>query len=189
MRATVLLSWLVALLVALPGATDRADAAGPWRAVIVDAETGKPVDGVVVLAYWMKYTGGPGGWGAAYYAADETVTGVDGHFEIPARITFTWVPFFTQIRGPEFKIFKPGYGRWDIRAPEQPAGRQRKPPSDLLAQDGAVIALPPLKTREERLTFTINSSPWPPSDVPFADAPRLYEALRRERAYLGLDGR
>jgi len=178
-----------ALLMVLFGPADCAEAAGPWRAVIVDAETGQPVEGVVVLAYWMKYTGSPGGWGATYYAADETVTGSDGRFEIPARITFTWVPFFTQIRGPEFKIFKPGYGRWDIRKPEQPVDGQRKLPAELLAQDGAVIALPPLKTREARLEFYRHFGRTPPIDIPEDRTRRFYQADDLERTYLGFPTR
>ena len=39
-----------------------AEAAGPWNARVVDAETGQPLEGVVVLAYWIKYTSSWGGW-------------------------------------------------------------------------------------------------------------------------------
>src|SRR3990170_3762971 len=52
------------------------EAAGPWKAQIVDAETGRPLEGVVVLAVWIRYTASVGGWaGAKYYASEEVVTG------------------------------------------------------------------------------------------------------------------
>ena len=43
------------------GLSGQANVAGPWKAQIVDAETGKPVEGVVVLAVWYRRYTSPGG--------------------------------------------------------------------------------------------------------------------------------
>ncbi len=44
--------WLAALLwLALP---TLAQAAGPWRAQVVDAETGQPLEGVAVIGVWQR---------------------------------------------------------------------------------------------------------------------------------------
>ena len=73
--------WAVALLVVLTlsclGVTERATAAGPWKGQIVDKETGKPLEGVVVLATWYKAYSTHGGWGGAGYHDSEE--GRDGH--------------------------------------------------------------------------------------------------------------
>jgi len=64
------LMWLgvgVAVLVAFAGPGGAA-AAGPWRATIVDAETGKPLEGVVVVAAFAKYTKGLAGLAGAWVA-------------------------------------------------------------------------------------------------------------------------
>ncbi|TAK10128.1 hypothetical protein EPO44_00410 [bacterium] len=164
------------------------DATGPWKAHVVDAETGKPLEGVVVLAYWIKYTSTAAGLaGPEFYDAEEVVTGPDGRFVIQGRWTFTLLPW-THIRGPELVIFKPGYGQWRFQG-------SKDWPDDAYEQDtrtkkaweqfrgeGVVIELPLLKTREERLEF-YRSVTW--SLVPQERTKRLREALDEERVYLG----
>lgn len=167
-----------------------AEAAGPWKAQVVDAETGQPLEGVVVLAVWYKRYTSPGGWaGGGYYASEEVGTGPDGRFVIQARATWTLSPF-SIIEGPEFMIFKPGYGQW--RFPGSQNWPQDLYQRDVLVKqawqqftgEGAVIELPPLKTREERLKF-LSHIYWPP-DAPMEKTRRIREAEESERAYLGL---
>lgn len=165
-------------------------AAGPWTAQVVDAETGKPLEGVVVLAYWLKYTSTAAGLaGAEFYDAEEVVTGLDGHFVIQARWTFTLLPW-THIRGPELVIFKPGYGQWSFQgyqdwpkdAYEHSARVQKA--WEQFTGEGVVIELPPLKTPDERLRFLSRVSYAPV--VPPEYTKRLDEANDKERKYLGL---
>lgn len=160
------------------------EAAGPLKAQVLDAETGQPLEGVVVLAYWLKMTRGPGGASPSFYDAEEVVTGPDGRFTIPSRSTLTLNPF-TYIDGPEFTIFKPGYGRWGIRGwkGERPKEWQDLTVGEILTREGIVIELPPLKTREERLKF-YHSLDWS-GLVPPERTQRLREAEDAERAYLG----
>lgn len=167
-----------------------AEAAGPWKGQIVDAETGQPLEGVVVLAMWYKRHTSPGGWaGGGYYASEEVVTGVEGRFVIQERATWTFNPF-SSIKGPEIMIFKPGYGLWRFQGSEAwpkdayEQGVRAKEAWKQFEGDGAVIALPPLKTREERLKF-LSHIYWPP-DAPMEKTRRIREAEESERAYLGL---
>ena len=167
-----------------------AEAAGPWNARVVDAETGQPLEGVVVLVYWIKYTSSWGGWaGGEFHDSEEVVTGTDGRFVIQARSTWTLLPW-KKISGPEFVIFKPGYGQWRFQGyeawrklslAEQDA--QLETTWKQFTGDGVVIELPPLKTREERVKFYHTLS-WAP-DVPAGRTRRLREAEDVERAYLG----
>lgn len=166
---------IVILLWAGAVSARSAEAAGPWKAQIVDAETGKPLEGVVVLAYWIRYTASPAGWaGGTFYDAEEVVTGPDGRFVIQARATWTLL-FWTKISGPEFVIFKPGYGR--LRFREAEAWKKFEKGEE------AVIEMSPLKTREERLKFYHTLS-WS-ALVPSERTKRLREAEDMERVYLG----
>jgi hypothetical protein len=165
-----------------------AHAAGPWRATIVDAETGQPLEGVVVLAEFIKYTSGWAGDSAAeYYGSDEVMTGPDGRFEIPARTLWNPIRWRTRVNA-EFRIFKPGYGRARARHSDMPPKVRDMDETwfKWLQHDGVVIELPPLKTFNERLTF-YHTSDFPSARYAPADREsRLREAINRERRYLGL---
>ena len=165
-------------------------AAGPWKAQVVDAETGQPLEGVVVLMYWIKYTGGPAGWaGGEFYDAEEVVTGQDGRFVVPSRWVFTLNPFRKVFR--EMVIFKPGYGQWELRDAKEweklsdwESKARREEAWKQFEGDGVVMDLPPLKTREERLKF-YGSFRGSPTLVPPERTKQLDEAEDAERAYLG----
>lgn len=165
-----------------------AEAAGPWKGQIVDAETGQPLEGVVVLMYWTTYTASFGGWaGGEFYDAEEAVTGPDGRLVIQARSIFTLVPWKKISR--DLVIFKPGYGQWRFQ------GSQNWPQDvyehmalakkawEQFSGEGVAIELPPLKTREERLKFN-GILRWS-GLVPAERTKRLEEAMKMERAYLG----
>lgn len=138
----------------------------PLTSQVVDAETGQPLEGAVVLAYWEKCYATFAGWaGCEFYDAEETVTGPDGRYHIRSRFTYT-IPLIMRVSFTELVIFKPGYGHWQRR----------------LSGGSEVMALPPLKTREERLEALVSD----PGLVPAEYQKRLLEAIRRERAYLGL---
>ena len=165
-------------------------AAGPWKAQVVDAETGQPLEGVVVLMYWIKYTGGPAGWaGGEFYDAEEVVTGPDGRFVVPSRWGFTLNPFKKVFR--QMVIFKPGYGQWELRDAKEweklsdwESKARREEAWKQFEGDGVVMDLPPLKTREERLKF-YGSFRGSPTLVPPERTKQLDEAEDAERAYLG----
>ncbi|MEK6715962.1 MAG: hypothetical protein AAB253_00360 [candidate division NC10 bacterium] len=168
----------------------RAAAAGPWKAQVVDAETGTSLEGVVVLFYWIKDTASWGGWaGGEFYHAEEVVTSPDGRFVMPARSTWTLLPWKRISR--EIVIFKPGYGQWrfhgydewrKLSLEEQEARLQAA--WKQFEGDGVVIALPPLKTHEERRSFLHRAGP--SALVPRELTKRLEGAIDQERIYLGL---
>lgn len=161
----VLAAGLAALLAAGP-----AEAAGPWHGRVVDAETGEPLQGVVVLAYWIRYEATLAGWaGATYAGSEEVVTSADGRFTIGSHRSYT-IPAVLKVSGPEWVIFKPSYGRWELRGTKDRFD----------AGDETVIELPPLKTREERLKFHVSLDPL----VPQAKRPNLDAALNEERRFL-----
>ena len=185
-RLVLLLIVALAVLFGPPAA----GAAGPWKAQVVNAETGQPLEGVVVLMYWIKYTGGPAGWaGGEFYDAEEVVTGQDGRFVVPSRWVFTLNPFKKVFR--QMVIFKPGYGQWELRDAKEweklsdwESKARRGEAWKQFEGDGVVMDLPPLKTREERLKF-YGSFRGSPTLVPPERTKQLDEAQDAERAYLG----
>jgi hypothetical protein len=175
------LSIWAALVVTLSSGV--AHAAGPWRGQIVDAETGLPLPGVVVLAEFIKSTGGLAGDSAAtYYGSREVVTGSDGRFEIPGRVLWNPIRWRSRIQV-EFVIFKPGYGPARFRG----AGRvAERPWHELLAEEDVVIEMPPLKNREDRIHFVRSSARPRPWVTPPEAHPHYTEQLQRELRDLGL---
>ena len=167
---------------------EPATAAGPWKGQIVDKETGKPLEGVVVLAAWYKAYSTHGGWGGAgYYDAEETVTDINGRFIIRSKQTWTINPF-SAIKGPEFYIFKPGYGQWQFQGQDQwskdalESEEQRKQAWRKFAGEGVTLELPRLTSRDARLRFLSR----PSGEIPPEKMPKYLEALDRERISLGL---
>ena len=184
-----ILALALALVAAALFAPD-AHAAGPWRATIVDAETGQPLEGVVVVAAFTKYTKHLAGTaGGEYYGSDEVVTGPDGRFEIPARNLWNPIRVFTEVRV-EFTIAKPGYGRAKTRpTPEQReewGWGQGLSWTAILEKESVILEMPPLKTREARHAYYRAPGRTVDLRVPRALIPKFVEAENQERAYLGL---
>lgn len=86
--------------------------ADPIDSQVVDAETGKPIQGAVVVAYWELHPGSLGGDALPCAAAnvEEAVTDKDGKFHLPG-----WGPIKGFCGGmrqgnPLLFVFKSGYG-------------------------------------------------------------------------------
>jgi hypothetical protein len=188
--------WLVSLGLAaiLGGALPAAaEAAGPWRAQVVDAETGEPLEGVAVIGVWQRRLVGHGLvplWPTGLVGADETVTDGQGRFTLPRR--FFAPALGTHVPEPELGLFKAGYGGWRFRDR-----------GSSLTTPGAVIELRPLGslderrrylqgvwTREERAALHAHwagaEAPANWIDLPYRDARRYEAAINAERAVLGL---
>ncbi|MBI2160547.1 MAG: carboxypeptidase regulatory-like domain-containing protein [Candidatus Rokubacteria bacterium] len=182
MRAVLILALAVAL--ASGSLPSTSEAGGPWKAQIVDAETGRPVEGVVVLLVWLKMTRSLGGPSGKYHDAEEAVTGPDGRFEVGRRRTFTLNPF-TYIQGPYVTVFKPGYGQWRVKDwDKKPPEWEELDAGEVLEKEGMMLELQPLRTREERMNF-YRTFVWGYGTPPADKTKRLLDAIDAERAYLG----
>ena len=157
--------------------------AGPWRAQIVDAETGQPLEGVIVLALWDKRSFGWPHPDRNYHDIDEVVSDKDGRIVIPARDTSGRHPF-EKIIGPLVTVFKPGYANWRFQS--TPEGSV-KANWERFAREGVVIVVPRAKTRDERLHML--SLVLPGMEVPIEKIPRALAAYNQESIHLGLQPR
>jgi hypothetical protein len=79
---------------------------GPYKGRVIDAETGKPVEGVVVLGVWYTETPTVAGAISHYYDAMETVTDKNGEFYISGK-GFVVMTYMNVL------VFKAGYEYFD----------------------------------------------------------------------------
>lgn len=102
-------AWLIVLLIPLQSCAVYYSAA-PIEAWVVDAETGKPLEGVIVTANWQLKGGLEGGNEIGQMMVMEAVTDKNGRFFIPA-----WGPKKNNTEGhikdeaPRLLLFKSGY--------------------------------------------------------------------------------
>jgi hypothetical protein len=151
---------------------------GPYRGLVIDADTKAPLAGAVVVALWR--------WDRIYplhivtenYAVRETVTSSEGRFVLEARDIEEGAP--RRIRRPEFLIFLPGYGSYP--------GFQ-KPPTGftggIFEGDGMTVLLPRMEGREERRSHLLMIGPHSFSDTPFKDLPSLMQKINEESLAIG----
>ncbi|HYS15474.1 MAG TPA: hypothetical protein VET45_01000 [Candidatus Binatia bacterium] len=172
------------------GLPDSAEAAGPWQAQVVSAETKQPLEGVVVLAWWTKHVRSFGGPSEEYRDSQEVLTDKDGRFTIASRWFFSLNPlvFF---RGPFFAFFKSGYGqdRWPGYEELGQEGRKALAMyANLLQLDGIVLEMPRLHDMEQRRKH-LQRLEIQGLGVPLEKRPLLQNAVVEERKALGYRSR
>jgi len=101
-----LLAVFVCVLLVAFGILYIADDIEGW---VVDAETGKPLEGVIIVAHWQLEGGFEGGVPVGELKILETVTDENGRYYFPA-----WGPRLAltgrlESESPELLLFKPGY--------------------------------------------------------------------------------
>lgn len=99
------------LLILLAGCAYGVRYDGPYEGRIVDADTGQPIEGVVVLGVWNKEIITPGGATNNFYDAMETVTDNAGNFSIKGLGLLV----MSNVIPMDVLIFKAGYeyiGLW-----------------------------------------------------------------------------
>jgi hypothetical protein len=177
---------IAALASGLGGYATLGEAAGPWRGQVVDAQTGQPLEGVVVLAVWEKVRPGVIHMARDFHDVDEVVTDAEGHFVIPTRNLSPANPF-VEIEGPKLNMFKGGYGQWQFRTTwqsEQQLG-SFKAAMKRFGEAGAVFELPPLEARDARRRFLSHASLT--GEIPFERVPRYLQAINQERRLFRLE--
>jgi hypothetical protein len=179
---------LFCLIPSLPGA----EAAGPWQAQVVSAETKQPLEGVVVLAWWTRHVRSFGGPSEEYRDSQEVLTDKDGRFTIASRWFFSLNPlvFFC---GPFFGMFKSGYGdfRWPGYEESETWPKEKREAlrtaARLLQLAGIVLEMPKLQNAEQRKEY-LQKIEVHVLTVPLAQRPLMQNAIVEERHALGYRG-
>jgi hypothetical protein len=120
--------------------------------LVVDAETGKPVDKAAVLIRWTKPASGPPGLaGTDILEVAETLTDAEGLFNVPKYSTLFW--------GKKYRmaVYKKGYVCWCSKK-FFPTYKER---NGLKLKNGMVIELERFKeeySREKHASFTLDCS-------------------------------
>lgn len=179
MKRGILLFMTLFLLIVFSGCS-------PWRyendykGKIIDADTGKPIEGVVALGMWFKSYISPAGSSEKFYDAREAVTDSNGKFSIPGMGLLIFSNIDESIN---VLIFKAGYkyigpGTWrefiDISIPN----KNSKSKSD--------IAIIPLKklTMEERKK--IGDPGRPAAEIPDVKMRLMLKEINKDRRERGL---
>jgi hypothetical protein len=192
---TRVLTRLVSLIfpMLLLGTQPTVEAAGPWQAQVVSADTKQPLEGVVVLAWWTRHVRSFGGPSEDHRDSQEVLTDRDGRFTIESRWFFSLNPlvFF---RGPFVAMFKSGYGDYEwpgYRGSETWPKEKRealRTEAQLLQLDGIVLEMPRLLTADQRKEY-LKRLEVAVVTVPLDKRSLLQKAFEDERRALGYGSR
>ena len=103
-----LLNIMVIMLFAGCASAIRYD--GPYQGRVIDADTGEPIEGVVVLGVWSSETPTVAGAVHHYYDAKETVTDKNGDFTLAGQ----GLLILSNVTPMNVLIFKAGYEYWGL---------------------------------------------------------------------------
>ena len=177
------LFFLLIFSILLISTTGCAIEMGPWHGKVIDAKTKQPIQGAAVVAVFTKGYIAPGSYvGGVFLDAKETLTDKNGEFKIPS-VWYLEIPFFREVRFPEFTIFKPGYGSY----PEYQVSPQAT--SSYFFQKGVVatpVELPRITDKNKRLEILRNTEGL---DAPDNKIPEFIKLINEENTNLGLRGR
>ena len=150
---------------------------GPYHGKVVDEQTSEPIEGAVVLGWWMVHHFCVGGGFGTYHDATEVVTDRNGEFTIPGQ----GLRILSNLKPMDFLIYKAGYtyfqSSWMSLKVED-----RK---DMIKWDGETPSIPIRKlTDEERKKYSL---PGRPHDAPLKRMFLMTQELNKEMIYKGLE--
>jgi len=172
-----------------------------FKGKVIDAETKRPIEGVVVVAMYRTHPilSGPGGGSSSIIHVKEASTNAGGEFHIPAYTTLIQPNSYADYT--EFIIYKPGYGSYphrsqqnriyplDYRGPEVLFSKEIGVIEEVEHKSGVVsirygiAELSKLETKEERLRAIPSTRP---GELSPDDIPLLYKMINEERKHFGL---
>jgi hypothetical protein len=97
--------FLAVLIILSQGCTYAVRYDGTYKGKVIDADTGEPIEGAVVLGTWYTVAHTVAGGVHSYYDARETATDKNGEFSIPGM----GLRIMSNLEPMNFLIFKSGY--------------------------------------------------------------------------------
>jgi len=174
------------LLLLVPFGQVRGALGADYHGQVVDTDTGKPIEGAVVLVEWHKKEIYSMDGGGIFHNARETLTDAEGKFSLDSSEGINWNPL-TLVQAPRIVAFYPGYRPFTPAHPEDIniEGGGLYEIAEALER-GAVIKLKRLKTEKELRSFTDKSS-IASSRAPYAMLPNLLRLINIQRKMVGLN--
>jgi hypothetical protein len=157
---------------------------GPFMGKVVDAETGKPVEGAVVLIGFFTETGTFGGTARRFADAVETLTDAKGEFRISPKQVNLFRKMASWDEDCHISIFKPGYGTYP-KHPKTFISPGSKRSLYIPENEYITYHLPKLFTLKERKDnlFSIME----PAGIPNEKMPNMQRLKNEEYINVGID--
>jgi hypothetical protein len=169
---------LIGILLLLPGCTYAVRQDGPYTGKVIDADTGQPIEGAVILGTWYTAQFSPAGATHNFYDAAETLTDKNGEFEISGK----GLRVLSNLEPMGVMIFKAGYS-YDgfIWEPEKGGYVYRE---DIKWENGnPVIPLKKLTMEERRKRL---GPPLPPTEAPKEKVIQMLREINKDSIERGL---
>jgi len=148
---------------------------GTYKGKVIDAETGKPLEGVVVLGVWYVTYPNPAGAWREYYDARETVTDGNGEFMIPGM----GLRVLSNLEVMDVVIFKAGYEY------EKGSWRSLKEYAEYIKWEGDKPIIPLKKLTMEQRRRRLGP-PDPPDEAPKEKIELMLKEINKDRREQGL---
>lgn len=81
----------------------------PWWGQVIEKDTGRPIEGTVIVVSWERRWPTPAGTASELFAVREALSDKEGKFSIPGRPVSVSVPVIYEIEERRAIVFKPGY--------------------------------------------------------------------------------
>lgn len=156
---------------------------GPFSGKVVDAETGEPIEGAVVLIGFSTKSGSPGGWSWKFADAIEIMTDANGDFHLPPKRVSLFRVNAIWDKDCKISIFKPGYAAYPGHPKTFSSWKEKR--SRIIPQDEYITYyLPRLRSLEKRKDNLLNVEK--PGGIPNKKMPNLRRLRSEERENVGL---
>ena len=171
----------------LPFGQVRGAWGGDYHGQVVDAETGKPIEGAVIVVEWHKKDRIAMGGINYFHNAREAVTDADGKFVLDSSPGIDWNPL-TYIQEPEIIAFYPGYRPFTAAHPGDIDLKTRGSLNEIAAafERGVVVKLTRLKTEKELKSITDKSGAGS-IRAPYAMLPNFLRLINIQRKMVGMN--
>jgi len=157
----------------------------PYHGQVVDAETGKPIEGAVAMIEWHKKPRIAMGGINYFHNARETLTDVEGKFSLDSSPGIDWNPLTYIQTPPWIVVFYPGYRPFTPAYPEDIGIKGSLKNLDAF-EGGVVVKLTKLTSEKELRSFTSKGG-FGPVMAPYAIIPNLFGLINIQRKSLGIE--
>jgi hypothetical protein len=157
-----------------------------YHGQVVDAETGKPIQGAVVLAEWHKKPRISMSDINYFHNARETVTDGEGKFSLDSSPGIDWNPLTYVDQAPYIVVFYPSYRPFTDAYPEDIGVKGGMKEIADAFERGVVVKLKELRSEKELRKFTSKGG-FGPIMAPYAEISNLFRLFNIQRRMLGME--